>query len=95
MQPHEEPKRRAFLHFFGLETGSSALLTLRWTLPYVLALGAGLAGISWMSSLFLSVPTWVYVVAVGLAELHIFLFLARVRELDRRAREEGERQPEE
>ncbi|MBI5016759.1 MAG: hypothetical protein HZB55_14900 [Deltaproteobacteria bacterium] len=77
----------AILRFFGLETGAAAVQTVLWTLPYVLALGAGLAGISWLSTRVLRLPVWVYTLAIALALIYVFLFLARLHRLDLQARE--------
>ena len=90
MQRKEERQGSAILRFFGLETGAKALRTLRWTLPYVLSFGAGLAMLSWLSNRLLHLPAWVYVLAIGLALLYTFLFLARVHQLDVQARDPGE-----
>lgn len=80
----------AILQFFGLESRAAAATTLRWTFPYIACLGSALAGLSWLSNRLLRLSVWVYALAITLALLYVFLFLARVHRLDLQAREGGE-----
>jgi hypothetical protein len=90
MQVLGERQGPAVLRFFGLETPAKAVRTILWALPYVLALGMGLAGISWFSNRLLRMPIWVYAIAIGLALLYAFLFLARLHEIEAGAPRGGE-----
>lgn len=87
MGGEEQPRRRGFLGFFGLETREKAGEVALWALPYLGVLVAGLAGLSWFVQKFMPIPAWVHALAILLAILYFFFFLARLRQMALEAEE--------
>jgi hypothetical protein len=67
--------------YFGLETREKFTEVLLWTLPYLGMLVLGLGGLSWLVQKLTPISFWVYAVAMSLAILYFFFFLARVRQM--------------
>ena len=85
-----EPKpSNPVLRYFGLETVGRAREVFLWALPFLLLLGAGLAGLSFVVHWLFPLPMGVYVAAAGLALVYFFFFLSRVRAVAERASEES------
>lgn len=84
-------KERALLRFFGMETGEKAWDVFVWAMPYVGILAAGLVGLSYAVQLLSPLPVWVHVLAICLAVVYFFFFLARVRQAGEEARFRSER----
>ena len=80
MEPRDETPN-GFLRFFGLETGEKARETLLWALPYLALMAAALVGMSLLVQWLWPVAGWVHVVAIGLALVYLFAFLARMRQM--------------
>jgi hypothetical protein len=86
-----EPKpSNAVLRYFGLETVRQAREVFLWALPFLLLLGAGLAGLSFVVHWLFPLPLVVYVAAAGLAMVYFFFFLSRVRAVAARASEDSD-----
>lgn len=78
------------LRYFGLETVERAREVFLWALPFLLLLGAGLAGLSFVVHWLFPLPLVVYVAAAGLALVYFFFFLSRVRAVAERASEDSD-----
>ncbi|GAB4266172.1 hypothetical protein [Deferrisoma sp.] len=85
---HQSPSGNGFLRFFGLETGEKARETILWALPYLLLMAAALVGLSLLVQWLWPVAGWVHAVAIGLALVYLFAFLARMRQMALEARTE-------
>lgn len=68
------------LRFFGLHSGRHAADTLLWVAPYLGLFLVGLILLSLLVQRFLPMPLWVHLLAVGLAAVNCFFFLARIRQ---------------
>ncbi len=86
-----EPKPgNPVLRYFGLETAERAREVFLWALPFLLLLGAGLGGLSFVVHWLFPLPIGVYVAAAGLALVYFFFFLSRVRAVAERASEDSD-----
>ena len=68
------------LRFFGLHTAQQASDTALWVAPYVGLFLCGLVLLSVLVQRFMPLPLWVHLLAVGLAGVNCFFFLARIRQ---------------
>jgi hypothetical protein len=91
----EVPHRRAGIRgFFGLESREKALETFVWTLPYLGIVVVSLVSLSWLVQKLNPMPLWVYTLAIVLAILYFFFFLARVRQMGLESHEPSEKGPQ-
>ena len=67
------------LRFFGLHTAEKATETVTWVAPYVGIFLFVLVLMSLLVQRFFPLPLWVHVLAVCLAGVNCFFFLARIR----------------
>ncbi len=68
------------LRFFGLHTVEQASGTALWVAPYLGLFLCGLILLSVLVQRFLPLPLWVHLLAVGIAAVNCFFFLARIRQ---------------
>jgi hypothetical protein len=69
------------LRFFGLHTAAEASDTALWVAPYLGVFLCGLIALSLLVQRFLPLPLWVHLLALGLAGVNCFLFLAHIRQM--------------
>ena len=67
------------LRFFGLHTAEHAGETALWVAPYLALFLCALIAMSLLVQRFFPLAIWVHVLAVSLAGVNCFLFLARIR----------------
>ena len=67
------------LRYFGLENRDKARAAFLWAMPYLSFMAVVLVGFSLLVQWLWPVPVWVHGVAIVLALVHLFLFLARIR----------------
>ena len=68
------------LRFFGLHTAQQASETALWVAPYLGLFLFGLILLSLLVQRFMPLPLWIHLLAVGLAGVNCFFFLARIRQ---------------
>ena len=81
---------RKMLRYFGLETGEKAGQTLLWTSPYLAILTLAMGLLSYLVQRLFPMALWVHLVAIVLALVYFFFFLARMRQLSAQAEGAGE-----
>ena len=69
------------LRFFGLHNAEQASDTALWVAPYLGLFLCGVIALSLLVQRFLPLPLWVHLLAVGLAAVNCFFFLARIRQM--------------
>lgn len=68
------------LRFFGLHSAEKATETVTWVAPYVGIFLFVLVLMSLLIQRFFPLPLWVHVLAVCIAGVNCFFFLARIRQ---------------
>ncbi len=77
------------LRYFGLESRNKARAAFLWALPYLSFMAVVLLGLSLLVQWLWPVPVWAHGVAIVLALVHLFLFLARIRKSALRGADPG------